>query len=150
MTGPRDTDTAMENPARPELQIHRITAVTPHADGQRILVQADAVVKDERTQLEIAVTTDLAPSMALALLATTALARARRDELEPALEALAAAVVRSSSEERVRIHLLFDKGIVLPLELDGAAAKALSDGLAEYLNNAPKRRYAARKVTATR
>ena len=135
----------MKNVSRPELHIHRITAVTPHADGSRILVTADAVVADQRTELELAVTTDLAPSMAVALLATTALARARRDELEPALEALAAAVVRSSSEQRVRLHLLFDKGIVLPLEVDIAAAKALSDGLVEYLASS-KRRYAAKRA----
>jgi hypothetical protein len=142
------SDSAMQN-LRPEWEIQRITRVTPHADGQRIVVEADAMVREERTQLEIAVTTDLAPAMALALLATTALARAHRDELEPALEALAAAVVRSSSEDRVRLQLLFDKGTVLPLELDAAAARALSDGLVDYLNNSSKRRYAARKITAT-
>ena len=127
-----------------EIHIHRITEVAPHVDGGKIVLRADTLLQNERTELEIAVTTDLAPSMALALLATTAKARAARDELEPALDALAAAVVRSSSEDKVRLQLLFDKGAVLPIELDMEAAEALSRGLADYLASA-QRRFAARR-----
>ena len=133
----------MENLMPPEVQIHRITGIAPHVDGSKIVLKADAVVEDERTELEIAVTTDLAPTMALALLATTALARAQRDELEPALDVLAAGVVRSSSKDRVRLQLLFGKGAVLPVELPTAAGQALCDGLIEYLASA-KKRYVAR------
>ena len=134
----------MKNVVPAEIHIHRITEVAPHTDGRKIVVRADTELLNQRTELEIAVTTDLAPSMALALLATTARARATRDELEPALDALAAAVVRSSSDDKVRLQLLFDKGAVLPIELDMEAAEALSRGLAEYIASS-QRRFAARR-----
>jgi len=134
----------MKNVPPAEIHIHRITEVAPHIDGQKIVVRADTEVQNQRTELEIAVTTDLAPAIALALLSTTAKARAARDELEPALDALAAAVVRSSSEAKLRLQLLFDKGAVLPIELDIEAAEALTRGLAEYLGSA-HRRLAPRK-----
>lgn len=132
----------------PNLHIHGLKGVDAHADGSKIVVRADAVVQDSRTELEFAVTTDLAPTMALALLATTAKTRAARDELAPAMSVLAAAVVRSSSAERVRLQLLFDKGAVLPLELTLEAAKALSAGLVEYLES-PRRYVAPRDGSLT-
>lgn len=131
----------MDHPTTPGLHIHRINTIAPHADGQKIVVHADALLQEQRTELEIAVTTDLAPVMALALLASTASARAQRDELEPALDVLAAAVVRSSTKDRVRLQLLFDKGVVLPFELTLEASRALSAGLDEYLSS-PSPRYA--------
>ena len=129
----------MKDPTPAEFQIHRITAITPHIDGSRIVVKADALLANQRTEVEIAVTADLAPAMALALLATTARARALRDELEPALDVLAAAVVRSSSREKLRLQLLFEKGAVLPFELSCDAGQALSDGLVEYLGSSQRR-----------
>ena len=42
-----------------------IAAVVPHRDGQKILLKADALIADQRTWLEIAITTDLAQAMAL-------------------------------------------------------------------------------------
>lgn len=134
----------MKNASPPELQIQRITGVAPHDEGTRIVVRADTVLQNQRTELEIAVTTELAPAIALALLATTAKARAGRDELEPALDVFGAAVVRSSTEEKVRLQLLFDKGAVLPVELTTQAALALAKGLAEYLGSAD-RRFAERR-----
>jgi hypothetical protein len=134
----------MNNVSPADMHIHGITDVAPHSDGRTIVVRADTQLQNERTELEIAVTTELAPAIALALLSTTAKARAVRDELEPALDALAAAVVRSSAEKKVRLQLLFDKGAVLPIELDIDAAEALSRGLAEYLGSA-QRRLASRR-----
>lgn len=125
----------MERRPSSGVHIHGISDVAAHADGDRIVVKADALLHDQRTELEIAVTTDLAPAIALALLATTVQARAQRDGLAPALEALAAAVVRSSSADKVRLQLLFDKGAVLPVEMSGEAARALSEGLVDYLDS---------------
>ena len=96
------------------------------------------------TELEIAVTTELAPAMALTLFATTAQTRASRDELEPALDALGAAVVRSSSEQKVRMQVLFERGAVLPIELTIEADEAVKKGLAEYLG-LPQRRLVQRR-----
>lgn len=131
--------------ALPEFHIQQIREVAPHTDGSKIVVRVETVLENERADLEIAVTTELAPAMALALLATTARARSGRDELEPSLGVFGAAVVRSSSQEKVRLQLLFDKGAVLPVELSLEAAEALSRGLAEYLSSS-HRRLAPRKV----
>jgi len=116
-----------------DLEISRIKAVVPGPNGAVVVVKAEAVLADNRTELEIAITTELAASMALALLATTAEARASRDDLEPALEILAAGVVESSEESRIRLQLLFDKGAVLPVEMPRAAGHALNKGLANEL-----------------
>jgi len=113
----------------PDIQISKINAVAPAPDGAAVLVKAEVVLGDKRTEVEIAITTDLAPSVAIALLATTARARAVRDGLQPALEVLAAAVVASGSAETVRLHLLFDKGAVLPVEVPTPAAVDLSKDL---------------------
>lgn len=129
----------MNKVTTPELQIHRISAMAAHVDGSRIVVKAQGLLEQERTDLEIAVTTDLAPSIALALLSTTAKARAQRDELGPALDVLGAAVVRSSSEDSVRLQLIFDGGAVLPFELSLEASRALSNGLLEYLESSQRR-----------
>ena len=137
-------DKLMERTMPPELHINSIAAVAPHPDGQKIVLKAEALLADQRTEMEIAITTDLAPAMALALLASTAQARAERDALSPAFDALAAAVVRSSSPDKVRLQLLFNKGAVLPVEMAAEAGLALSGGLVEYFG-ATKRRYAPRK-----
>ena len=139
---------AMKNAVPPELQIQRINEVAAHPDVGKIIVRADTLLDNERTELEIAVTTELAPAMALALLSTTASARSNRDELEPALDVLGAAVVRSGSPDKVRLQMLFDKGAVLPVELTLDAAEALSKGLAEYLGSS-QRRLAVRRNGVT-
>jgi len=117
-----------------KLEIAEVGSVVPAPDGSVVIVKADALVANERTEVEIAITTDLAARTAIALLATTAQARATRDGLEPALEVLAAAVVASGCSERVRLQLLFFEGAVLPLEVPTDAAKALSIELAADLS----------------
>ena len=112
-----------------DIRISQLKAVVPDPDRAVVVVKADALVGDTVTELEIAITTDLAPAVAIALLATTARARAARDGLDPALEVLAAAVVASGSAEKVRLQLLFDKGGVLPVEMPTAAGEALKKGL---------------------
>jgi hypothetical protein len=69
--------------------------------------------------MKIAITTELAPAMA----------RTERDALSPGFDALAAAVVRSSLPDKVRLQMLFDKGVVLPVEMGVEAGLGLSGGL---------------------
>jgi len=113
------------------IEISQVKAVVSDPDAAAIVVKAEALVDDVITELEIAITTDLAPSVAIALLATTARNRAARDGMEPALEVLAAAVVATGNAEKVRLHLLFDKGGVLPVEMPTAAGHALTKGLVQ-------------------
>ena len=121
------------------MKIEDVKEVVPVLNGSAVLLRAEALLGDQRTELEIAITTDLAAKVAIALLATTAQARSERDGLEPALEVLAAAVVASGCVEKVRLQLLFDKGAVLPLEVPIEAARALSRGLAEELSTSAAR-----------
>jgi|KBSMisStandDraft_5_1062788.scaffolds.fasta_scaffold281519_1 hypothetical protein len=111
------------------LHISGINTVAADRSGKAIVINADGLVRDVRTEVEIAITTDLAPAMALALLSTTAKARAERDGFDPALEVLAIGVVRAAARQRMRMQLLFEKGLVLPLEMSWDAGRALSDGL---------------------
>ena len=138
----------MKRVVPPGVPIHRTDEVSRAADGRDITVPVASLPAHERTELEVAVTTELAPAMALALLSITSTARANRDELEPALEVFCAAVVRSSSPVKARLQLLFDKGAVLPIELTIEAAMALSKGLAEYLGSS-QRRLAERRGETT-
>jgi hypothetical protein len=113
----------------PDIEISKVKHVVPLPDGSAVVVNAEVVLGDSRSEVEIAITTDLAATVAITLLATTAKARAARDGLHPALEVLAAAVVASGSAEKVRLHLLFDKGAVLPVEVPAPAAAGLSKDL---------------------
>lgn len=114
-----------------DIKIAQVKAISPDPSGAAIVLKAEAIVGEKITDLELAITTDLAPSVAIALLATTAQARAARDGLEPALEVLAAAVVASGCAEKVRFQLLFDKGTVLPVEMPTEAADALRKDLVQ-------------------
>jgi hypothetical protein len=116
------------------MKISSIKEVVPARDGNAIVVKADVVVGAEATEMEIAITTDLAASVAIALLASTAQARAERDGLQPALEVLAAAVVASGSAEKVRLQLLFDQGKILPIELKTEAAEDVTRDLVKELS----------------
>jgi hypothetical protein len=116
------------------MKIAGVKEVVPAPDGSAIVVKAEVVVGAQPTELEIAITTDLAPSVAIALLASTAQARAERDGLQPALEVLAAAVVASGSAEKVRLQLMFDQGKVLPVELNNEAAEIVTQDLVKELS----------------
>lgn len=117
----------------PKMKIENVAEVAAAPDGTAIVVKAEVVFGEDRTALEIAIATDLAAKVAIALLATTAKARAERDGLEPALDVLAAAVVASGCADKVRLQLLFEQGAVLPLEVRVDAAQALHKGLADEL-----------------
>ena len=119
----------------PDLSILNMKDVKNDETEGVVVVKAEALIGDKRTELEIAITRELAPAIAIALLATTAQARADRDGLAPALEVLAAGVVPSSEEEKIRLQLLFEKGAVLPVEMPVAAGAALKNGLAEQLGD---------------
>jgi transposase len=102
------------------LVIASVKEVRP-ADGSEVRMRVDALVNGERSELEIAISTELAPLVALALLETSYEARARRDGLAPALE----------------LYLLFEKGAVLPVEVDAAAAELLKIALERELGPSP-------------
>jgi hypothetical protein len=116
-----------------DLEVAHVKEVVPASEGTAIVIRAEARLGDQRTELEIAITTDLAPSVAIALLATTAKARARRDDLEPALDCLVADAAVLPEPAVLRLKLLFDKGAVLPVEMPVEAGLRLRDQLDKVL-----------------
>jgi len=78
----------------------------------------------------VAIATELAPAVAIALLDKTEQAAGAA---APALDCLAAGAAPSEAEGKVRVQLLFENGAVLPVEMSNAAGAALSKGLAEEL-----------------
>ena len=105
------------------------TAVAGPGDDAR--TKAKRWSKESATNIAIA--TDLAPAVAIALLAKTDRAP---DAPAPALQCLAAGVSSAEDDGKVRVQLVFDNGAVLPVEMSVAAGEALSTGLSEEL--APK------------
>lgn len=99
--------------------------------AKRTATQARKRTKRSATNLAIA--TELAPAVAIALLD-----KSERPPGAPAaaLDALAVAAAPSEIEGNVRIQLMFENGAVLPVEMSVDAGAALSKGLKEEL---PKR-----------
>jgi hypothetical protein len=83
-----------------------------------------------RSDKDVAISTELAPAVAIALLEQ---ADHGHGQAAPALEPLAAGAVSSDAEGKVRVQLLFENGAVLPVEMTDAAAQALGKGIAKEL-----------------
>ena len=81
----------------------------------------------------MAIATELAPAVAIALLGKTEQAEGAA---APALEPFAAGAVSSDTDGQLRVQLLFENGAVLPIEMSEAAAAALSKGIAKELRKA--------------
>ena len=75
-----------------------------------------------------AIATELAPAVAIAMLAKTDTAA---DAPAPALEALAAGASPSEDDAKVRVQVVFENGSVLPIEMSKEAGTKLSQGLAD-------------------
>ncbi|MES2990437.1 MAG: hypothetical protein V4844_03370 [Pseudomonadota bacterium] len=133
--GIRKTTSMSVNDKLPlSVAISAIHDVQAAADGDAIILTAQAHSGEMRSPLEIAITTELAAAVAISLLQTTALARRSRDSMEPALECFAIGIEDSSRHrDRVRLQLLFDGGTVLPVEIRRDAGEALSGELADWL-----------------
>ena len=89
----------------------------------------DAIAKN------IAISTELAPAVAIALLEKSVQFPGGPS---PALDVMAAGVTPSEIDGKVRVQLLFENGAVLPVEMSEAAGNALSDGLSEELTKVQK------------
>jgi hypothetical protein len=82
-----------------------------------------------------AISTDLAPASAIAVLAR---AETPTDALDAALKPIAAGVTSADDDAKVRVQLMFPDGSLLPVELDREAGQALAAGLTEALNELPE------------
>lgn len=101
---------------------------SPSSDAD---VEAEAERKEAVAE---AISTDLAPASAIAILAK---AETPADALDPALKPVAAGVTGADDDNKVRVQLMFPDGSLLPIELDRDAGKALAAGLTEVLSELP-------------
>ena len=84
----------------------------------------------KRSATNIAIATELAPAVAIALLDKTEQAPGSP---APALDVLAVAAIPSEIEGNVRMQLMFENGAVLPVEMSADAGAALQKGLQKEL-----------------
>lgn len=94
---------------------------------------ASASKRSKKSATNLAIATELAPAVAIALLDKT---KQAPGDPAPALEVLAAGATPSEIEGNVRMQLVFENGAVLPVEMSAEAGAALSKGLLQEL---PKR-----------
>src|SRR4051812_16120283 len=119
----------MTTPARAALsQSKRPKKSAPKAGVVRSKPAASNRAKKSVTNVAIA--TELAPAVAIALLEKT---DQPPGAAAPALDCLAAGAATSETDGKVRVQLMFENGAVLPVEMSNAAGAALSKGLAEEL-----------------
>jgi hypothetical protein len=99
-----------------------------------------AVKRAKKSATNVAIATELAPAVAIALLDKT---EQSPGAAAPALDCLAAGAAPSETAGKVRVELLFDNGAVLPVEMSADAGAALSKGLSAEV---PKKSSAARRA----
>ncbi len=116
------------------------TSPAPKATKKRVS-KAQAASRHKHildaTAKNVAISTELAPAVAIALLEKS---EHLPGEPSPALDVLAAGVTPSDVEGNVRMQLLFENGAVLPVEMSEAAGAALADGLSVELLKPQKSR----------
>jgi hypothetical protein len=100
------------------------------AESRGVKSPSARVKQAKKSATNIAIATELAPAVAIALLEKT---KQSPDDAAPALDCLAAGAVASHTGGKVRVQLLFENGAVLPVEMSVEAGAALSKGLADAL-----------------
>jgi hypothetical protein len=96
------------------------------------VIETESVVDGTLRDTLIQVRDADAPAIAVALLNSDAKVPPTTEGLPDAVQCLAAGVMHTASVGRVRLHLQFDSGQVLPIEMPHAAAVALSRALGEH------------------
>ncbi len=98
--------------------------------GGGVRTKSAASRSAKRSATDVAIATELAPAVAIALLDKT---EQPPGSVAPSLDCLAAGATPAETEGKVRIQLLFENGAVLPVEMSNAAGAALVKGLAAEL-----------------
>ena len=106
----------------------RTKKAAPKAAGVGLKPAGTKLTRKSATSIAIA--TELAPAVAIALLDKT---KQPPGADAPALDCLAAGAAPSQTAGKVRVQLMFENGAVLPVEMSNAAGAALSKGLSEEL-----------------
>ena len=97
-----------------------------------VVIATESVVDGELRDTSIEVRDADAPAIAMALLNADVEQPHTSHDLPPAVQCLAAGVMHAAGAGQVRIHLQFESGQVLPVEVSRDAATALSRALGEH------------------
>jgi hypothetical protein len=114
-----------------EVAIEELKDSAPTGDGAGVVLETEAVVDGALHDTSIEVQQTDVPAVAVALLNTDSGISVPDQELPPAVRCLGAGVVHGDDPDNVRLHLQFDSGQVLPIEMSRDAALALCRGLFE-------------------
>ncbi|MES2229685.1 MAG: hypothetical protein V4540_18240 [Pseudomonadota bacterium] len=104
----------------------------PAPGASSVVIETESTVNGNRRDASIEVRDADAPAMAAALLNADVDAPPAAADLPVAVQCLAAGVVHAASDGRVRLHLQFESGQVLPIEMPHDAAVALARALGQY------------------
>jgi hypothetical protein len=97
-----------------------------------VVIQTESTVDGELRDTSIEVRDADAPAVAAALLNADVARPTRPAELPVAVQCLAVGLVHGAAAGQVRLHLQFESGQVLPIEMSLDAASALSRALEEH------------------
>lgn len=120
----------MDNASRKPVDSKSKRPVKTDAKSRAGAAKPTARKKTKKSPTDIAIATELAPAVAIALLDKSEQAPGSP---APALDILAAGVSASETDGKVRVQLMFANGAVLPVEMSADAGTALSQGLAQEL-----------------
>lgn len=116
-----------------EVAIEEVKDSVPSGDGASVVLETESKVDGHLHDTTIEVQQEDVPAVAVALLNTDSDgAAAASDDTPPAVKCLGAGVVHWVSADSVRLHLQFDSGQVLPIEMSKDAALALCRGLFQH------------------
>ena len=117
-----------------EVTIEEVRESSPGSVGghSSVVIETESVVDGALRDTSIEVRDADAPAVAAALLNADVDTPTAPADLPVAVQCLAAGVMHSASAGQVRLHLQFESGQVLPIEMSHAAAVALSRALGEH------------------
>jgi hypothetical protein len=118
-----------------EITVEEVTDSTPgSASGEpSVVIETESTIDGERRETSIEVRDADAPTVAAALLNAEVGSPTATADLPIAVQCLAAGLVHSASAGQVRLHLQFESGQVLPIEMSHDAARALARALGEHV-----------------
>ncbi len=97
-----------------------------------VVIETESTVNGQRLDTSIEVREADAPAVAAALLNADVQQPASAEDLPVAVQCLAVGVMHAAGAGQVRLHLQFDSGQVLPIEMSHEAARALSRALVDH------------------
>jgi hypothetical protein len=121
--------------AKIEVTVEDVKDAAPSTAGgeSSVVIETESTIDGQRHDTSIEVRDADAPAVAVALLNAEVSEPPNPEALPAAVRCLAAGVMPAASAGQLRLHLQFDSGQVLPIEMPLAAAQALARALDRQL-----------------